>query len=131
MPATTKPRKKKKRPKRPYQVTPMRHAKRRHRGSKRHHGRMMQEAQTMRVILEHMLKKQHEPDAQYHPRHFSKDPEYAFSDARTQRFKRSVPSPDVHYWRPQGPGANPYQQNFGNVVARRQHPHAWRFEERV
>ena len=137
MPTARKPktpkalRRRKRRRAQPYHkhnVTPMRHAKRRHGRSKRHHGRMLQEARLLHTVMSAMLKKQHDPSAHYDPRHFSKDPEYTFSDARTQAFKRSVPAPDVHFWRPQGPGAAPHRQNF-NVRPTRPHPHAWRFIE--
>ena len=53
------------------------------------------------------------PEDQYHydPRHYSKDPEYQWSDPRTQRFKREIPAPDVHYFAP--PGDEPtHQSNF-------------------
>ena len=38
------------------------------------------------------------PEDQYHydPRHYSKDPEYKWSDQRTQAFKKEIPAPDVH-----------------------------------
>ena len=44
------------------------------------------------------------PEDQYHydPRHFSKDPEYQWSDQRTQAFKKEIPAPDVHYFNPPG-----------------------------
>ena len=38
----------------------------------------------------------------YNPRHYSKDPEYQWSDPRTQAFKREIPAPDVHYFNPPG-----------------------------
>ena len=38
----------------------------------------------------------------YDPRHFSKDPEYQWSDQRTQAFKKEIPAPDVHYFNPPG-----------------------------
>ena len=38
----------------------------------------------------------------YDPRHFSKDPEYKYSDERTKAFKREIPAPDVHYFAPPG-----------------------------
>ena len=44
------------------------------------------------------------PEDQYHydPRHYSKDPEYKWSDQRTQAFKKEIPAPDVHYFNPPG-----------------------------
>ena len=38
----------------------------------------------------------------YNPRHFTKDPEYQWSDPRTQAFKKDIPAPDVHYFNPPG-----------------------------
>ena len=44
------------------------------------------------------------PEDKYHydPRHYSKDPEYKWSDPRTRAFKKEIPAPDVHYFNPPG-----------------------------
>ena len=55
------------------------------------------------------------PEDKYHydPRHYSKDPEFKWSDPRTQRFKKEIPAPDVHYFNP--PGDQPAPRDAGRV----------------
>ena len=102
------------------------HLRRRHR--KRHarsavHGhkrRMYKEAETMNYLLNQLVKSQGDPDYHHNPRHHSRDPEYKFSGAAKQEFKRGVPAPDTHSWRPQGDDLPPYPANFPQWG----HPHA-------
>ena len=48
----------------------------------------------------------------YHPRHFSKDPEYKWDSERKQEFKRGFPAPDVSMLRPQGDAVPPHRGNY-------------------
>lgn len=90
---------------------------------------MLSEARSLQTILQHMLKKQHDKSYHYDPRHYSNDPEYKYSDKRTQEFKRDVPTVDTDFWRPQAPKGNPYAANFRRktpqVRPQRHHPHPW------
>ena len=120
-------------PKRPHGDgnTKLRHARRRH--AKRHpksrvrppHKRMRREAETMNYLLHQMLRtmsdKETDPDMPFHydPRHHTKDVEYQHSSFPLQEFKRSVPAPDVHFWRPQGRGLPTHR---GNVEPGRWRP---------
>ena len=106
-------RKRKKR-QRPYKRDKRAHKIRRR---KKHHRReMRRETKTMNYLLHQMLKTMSaNADGKpyhYEPRHHTKDAEYQHSDVRLQEFKRSVPSPDVHFWRPQGKGLPTYRGNF-------------------
>ena len=125
----------KKAPKRPYKldkVTRARHRyrKRRHPASKvhGHHKRMREESETMNYLLHQILKTASSTDADpysYEPRHYSRDPEYKFSSARMQEFKRGVPASDVHFWRPQGANMPPSRGNYPNWEPEwMHHPHA-------
>ena len=58
----------------------------------------------------------------YDPRHHSKDPEYRYADKITQEFKRGVPAPDTHFWRPQGNALPPYAGNYPNWAPEWAHP---------
>ena len=120
---------KRKKKKRPYAVTKLRHARRRHARSGRHHGRMLREAVALRHLMTHMLKKQHKKDYHYDPRHYSNDPEYKYSDDATKAFKRDVPTVDTDFWRPQAPRGVPYAANFRHarqhVRPQRHHPYPW------
>ena len=79
----------------------------------------------MNYLLHQMLRtmsdKETDPDMQYHydPRHHTKDVEYQHSSFPLQEFKRSVPAPDVHFWRPQGRGLPTHR---GNVEPGRWRP---------
>ena len=106
----------------------MRHAKSAVRG---HHKRALEEAEMTNFLLNALLKTAESTDQDpyhYHPRHYTHDPEYNFSDARTKEFKRGVPAPDVHFWRPQGDDAAPSRGNFPGWEPRWEHtyrhPHA-------
>ena len=118
--------KKRKKIKRPYKVNRKRHAARRHAHSKRHHGRMLDEARTMSAILQHLLLRQHNKNYHFNPRHFSNDPEYKHSDARTQEFKRGFPALDTDFWRPAAARGVTYAQNFKKPKPRR-HPGFMRY----
>ena len=66
-------------------------------------------------LLNQMLKTMsstEEKPYHYHPRHHENDPEFAFSDDKTQEFKKGFPAPDVNLWRPQGRGMPPSRGNF-------------------
>ena len=106
-------RKRKKR-QRPYKRTKRAHMIRRRR--KHHRHEMRREAKMMNYLLHQMLKTMSaDPNGQpfhYEPRHHTKDPEYKHSGPALQEFKRSVPSPDVHFWRPQGKGLPTHRGNF-------------------
>ena len=107
-----KKRKRKKR-QRPYTRSKRTHMIRRRRKHDRHG--MRREAKMMNYLLHQMLKTMSaEPDKPhyYHPRHHTKDPEYQHSGQRLQEFKRSVPSPDVHFWQPQGKGLPTHRGNY-------------------
>ena len=102
--------------------------KRRHRASRvhGHHKRMRKETETMNYLLHQLLKTASSTDAQpyhYEPRHHSRDPEYAFSDARTKEFKRGLPAADTHFWRPQGSGMPPSRGNYPGWEPQWEHPH--------
>ena len=127
-------RKAKRTSKRPYKLdkeSRARHKyrKRRHPRSRRtqHHGRMVAEAQLTNTLLE-AIAKQSNPGIQ--PRHYTNDPEYAFSNDRTKEFKRGFPAPDVNFLRPQGAGLPPSRGNYPNWrvhAARRGFPNPVQF----
>ena len=82
-------------------------------------------------LLNQMLKTMsstEEKPYHYHPRHHENDPEFAFSDDKTQEFKKGFPAPDVNLWRPQGRGMPPSRGNFPRWepqwVHTYGHPHA-------
>ena len=110
-------RKKKAKRKRPYKGTKggkAHHVHRRHRRRFRRHAYAKHVASSRRV-LENILKaleSQPQTAARSDPRHPTKDPEYAFSDARTRQFKDGFPSADVSFLRPQGDGRPPHIGNF-------------------
>ena len=89
------------------------HRRPRHRRSRvvGHHERQFREAEFTNQLLTALLK-QVTDDEHYHPRHHTKDPEYAFEDARTQEFRRGFNAPDTHFWRPPKEGAVPYVGNY-------------------
>ena len=113
--------------KRPYKLDKKSRAlrrfrKRRHRASKvhGHHKRFFDEAETTNYLLHQILKTAASTDADpyhYEPRHYSRDPEYKFETDRMKEFKRGVPAPDVHFWRPQGKGAPPHLGNYPRTAA--------------
>ena len=72
---------------------------------------MVAEAQLTNTLLEAIAKKSN-PGIM--PRHYTNDPEYAFSDDRTKEFKRGFPAPDVNFWRVQGAGLPPSRGNYPN-----------------
>ena len=90
---------------RPYKVSKVRHARRRHR--KRHpksrvssrHAAIHKEAETANFLLHQMLKTINSTEDKpynYHPRHHTRDPEYEGATDRLKEFKRGVPAPDVN-----------------------------------
>ena len=99
-----------------------------HRARHVDHGpRMLKEAESLNYLLHQLLKTASATaDKPYHyePRHFSKDPEYAFSSPALQEFKRGVPAPDTHHWRPQGQDLPPYRGNYEAWEPVWAHPHA-------
>ena len=108
---------KQKKIKRKHRTDKRSHAKRRHARTKKHSHkrRMLQESKNMSALLTQLLKMSASTDADpyhYDKRHYSKDPEYKWSDARTQKFKRGFPAPDVNFLRSQGPAYSPYKNNF-------------------
>ena len=114
---------KRKRRKRPYTRDKAAHLRRRVQKSEPHRRAMRKQTESLNYLLHQLLKTASSTEQNpynYHPRHHSKDPEYAFSSARQQRFKRDVPAPDTHSWRPQGDDLPPYPANF----PRWGHPHA-------
>ena len=80
---------------------------------------MLKEVQAVGSILAQLLQSQHDENYHYDKRHHSKDPEYRWSDARTREFKKSVPAPDVHFWRPQGKSLPTHRTNFSDWEDRR------------
>ena len=101
--------------KRPYKRDKASHMVRRLHKSVPHRRAMRQQTESLNYLLHQLLKTTSSTEAKpynYHPRHHSKDPEYAFASARQQRFKRDVPAPDTHSWRPQGDDLPPYPANF-------------------
>ena len=133
--ARKRSRKKRRALKRPYKLDKKSRAlrrfrKRRHRASKvhGHHKRQAVEAETTNYLLHQLLKTAASTDADpyhYEPRHHSRDPEYKFESERMQEFKRGVPAPDVHFWRPPGKGAPPHLGNYPRPApARRRRPAA-------
>jgi len=108
--------------KRPYKLDKLsrarhRHRKRRHAASQvhGHHKRMRDEAELSNYLLHQVLKTAASTDADpynYDPRDYSKDPEYKFSSAKMQEFKRGVPASDTNFWRPQGKGMPPSRGNY-------------------
>ena len=110
----SKVRKKRKR-KRPYKRDKAAHVMRRVQNSAPHRRAMRQQTESLNYLLHQLLKTASSTEAKpynYHPRHHTKDPEYAFASARQQRFKRGVPAPDTHFWRSQGDDLPPYPANF-------------------
>ena len=112
--------KKRRRKQRPYKRDKRAHM---HRRRKLHHGAaLMREQEIHNYLLHQMLKTMSNPEGSWShlPRHHTKNPEYASSDPRHQRFMRDVPAPDFHYWRAPGPSdsgtwtAAPYR---GNIAA--------------
>ena len=120
----SKRKKKRRRVKRPYKTHATAHARRRHARTvvHGHHKRMADESQMMNYLLHQLLKTASSTDAEpynYDPRHHTKDVEYQHSSFPLQEFKRSVPAPDVHFWRPQGRGLPTHR---GNVEPGRWRP---------
>ena len=83
---------------------------------------MRRESETMNYLLHQILKTASSTETDpynYEPRHHSKDPEYKFAGERMQEFKRGVPAPDTHFWRPSGRDMPPYRGNYpewGNAL---------------
>ena len=80
-----------------------------------HGPRMLKEAESLNYLLHQLLKTASSTEDKpynYEPRHYTKDPEYAFSSPALQEFKRGVPAPDTHHWRPQGQGMPPHRGNY-------------------
>ena len=104
-----------------------RYAKKRHPKSViNHHKRIRGEVEGLNYLLHQLLKTASSTEAKpynYHPRHHSKDPEYAFSAPAMQEFKRGVPASDVNYWRPQGEGMPPHRGNYPGWQPQWDHPH--------
>ena len=88
-----------------------------------HKQRMRKEAETMNYLLHQLVKSQADPKYNYHPRHHSKDPEYKFSSAAKQEFKRGVPAPDVNFWNAPK-NMPPYRANYPAWEPTWEHPHA-------
>ena len=117
-----KSRKKKKRKARPYKLdkhTRARRAyrKRRHRSSRitGHHARHTKEAEYTNFLLKALLKTASSTEDRpynYHPRHFTKDPEYNWETSERQEFKRGFPAPDVSMLRPQADDLPPHWGNY-------------------
>ena len=110
----SKVRKKRKR-KRPYKRDKAAHVMRRVLKAAPHRRAMRQQTESLNYLLHQLLKTASSTEAKpynYHPRHHSKDPEYAFASARQQRFKRGVPAPDTHFWRPQGRDMPTHRGNY-------------------
>ena len=111
--------------KRRYRTDKHSHARRRHVRTRvhGHKARLLKEAETMNYLLHNLLKSASAPadkPHQYHPRHFSKDPEYKWSSQRTQEFKQGFAAPDFSLLRPQGEVEPPHRGNFPDW----RHPHA-------
>ena len=108
--------------KRPYKLDKVsrarhRYRKRRHKASAvhGHHKRLRDEAELANYLLNQILKTAASTDADpyhYHPRHHTKDPEYQHSGLGMKEFKKSLPAPDVHFWRSQGKGLPTHRGNF-------------------
>ena len=84
---------------------------------------MFKEAETMNFLLNQLVKSQADPDYNYQPRHHSRDPEYKYSGAAKQEFKRGVPAPDVNFFNAPK-GMPPYRPNFPAWEPTWAHPHA-------
>ena len=111
---------KKKKRARPYKHDAKKHARRRyarrHPKSKiNHQRRIRKEVESLNYLLHQLLKTasaEPEDPYQYHPRHHTKDPEFKFSNPRTQEFKKGHPATDTHFWSPQGDDLPPHIGNF-------------------
>ena len=124
MPRRSASKKKKKRVKRkrPYRRDKKAIARSRALRAPHHRKKMHQEVESLNYLLHQLLKTASSTEAKpyhYHPRHHTKDPEYAFSSARQQRFKRGFPAPDVSFLRSQGEGLPPHSANYPQW----DHPH--------
>ena len=109
--------------KRRHKTDAMTHAKRRHARSRAHSHkhRVINEVQTVNALLTQLLQTAASTESKpyhYDKRHYTKDPEYAWSDERTQQFKQGFPAPDVNFWRPQGDALPPSRGNFPNWYER-------------
>ena len=110
----SKVRKKRKR-KRPYKRDKAAHVRRRVQNSAPHRRAMRQQTESLNYLLHQLLKTASSTEDKpynYEPRHYSKDPEYVYSNPAMQEFKRGFPAPDTHHWRPQGPNMPPYRDNY-------------------
>ena len=61
---------------------------------------MLDEVQNVNALLAQLLQTAASTESKpyhYDKRHYSKDPEYAWSDERTQQFKQGFPAPDVNW----------------------------------
>ena len=112
-------RKRKRKLKRRHKTDALTHAKRRHARSRNHthKARMVREVETVNALLTQLLQTASSTESKpYHfdKRHHTKDPEYAWSNENTQKFKRGFPAPDVNFWRPQGENLPPSRGNYPN-----------------
>lgn len=119
--------KRKRKIKRKHKTDKLTHAKRRHARSRRHNhkARMVHEVQTVNSLLAQLLKTAAPTEIgadpyHYDKGHYTKDPEYGWSDTRTQEFKRGFPAPDVNLWRSQGDTMPTYRGNYPNWQQRRE-----------
>ena len=75
---------------------------------------MHEEAKMLSFLLNNLLKVAENPEHKHNPRHYSKDPEYKYSNVNTKEFKRGIPAPDVNMHRPQGDAVPLHRGNFPN-----------------
>ncbi|MBN93254.1 MAG: hypothetical protein CL928_04170 [Deltaproteobacteria bacterium] len=78
---------------------------------------MVKEVEHVNALLTQLLQTAASTESKpyhYDKRHYTKDPEYAWSDERTKQFKQGFPAPDVTFWRPQGESLPPSRGNFPN-----------------
>ena len=113
--------KRKRKIKRKHKTDKLTHAKRRHARSHRHvhKARMVREVQTVNSLLSQLLKTAAPTETgadpyHYDKGHYTKDPEYQWSDPATKKFKQGFPAPDVNFWRSQGPDLPTYRGNYPN-----------------
>ena len=121
--------KKRRRKQRPYKRDKRAHKVRRR---KLHHKAEFRKEQEMtNYLLNQLLKtaaSTEDKPYSYHPRHHSKDPEFAYSSERLKEFKKGFPASDTHFWRPQGEHLPTSRGNFPDWEPQwehtYQHPHA-------
>ena len=111
--------KKRRKIKRKHKTDKLTHAKRRHARTHKHQhkARMVHEVKTVNSLLSQLLKTAAPTETgadpyHYDKGHYTKDPEYKWSNPATQKFKQGFPAPQVNFWRPQGAALPTYRGNY-------------------